>query len=236
MKLVILEGPVDLQFFKWFVLKQLRGQDISKKIIKENKELISMFKNLLRKNPEMARVDFLSLSDEILVLLSVGGKDNFEKVAEGIRGLVDALFKRGEDIKSIVFVGDKDAEHNILKAKNITEKNLSKIKRKINVYRIICNDYLEDVVLELVGSIKTFTETTHIQKDLEVLENLLKIIEEKYSDDDRVYKRKLSIVHAIIGPGCYRELFENLFEFFDNSDRIMQSFDVLDTFSRLLKE
>lgn len=91
-------------------------------------------------------------------------------------------------------------------------------------------------MLELVESIKTFAEKTHIQKDLEVLENLLKIIEEKYSDDDRVYKRKLSIVHAILGPGCYRELFENLFEFFDNPDRIMQSFDVLDTFSRLLKE
>ena len=174
MKLVILEGPVDLQFFKWFVLKQLNGQDIFKKILKENKELISMFKNLLGKNPEMARVDFLSLSDEVLVLLSVGGKDNFEKVAEGIRGLVDALSKREQNIRSIVFVGDKDAEHNILKAKNIAEENLSKIKMKINVCSIICNDYLEDVVLELVESIKTFAEKAHIQKDLKVLENLLK--------------------------------------------------------------
>lgn len=86
MKLVILEGPVDLQFFKWFVLKQLNGQDISRRIIRENKEIMLMFKNLISRNPEMARVEFLHFSDDILVLLSVGGKDNFEKVAKGIRG------------------------------------------------------------------------------------------------------------------------------------------------------
>ena len=92
MKLVILEGPIDLQFFKSFVIKQMKGEDIIRKIV----GLIGMFRNLLAENQEMARIEILSISDNTLVLLSVGSKSNFKIIAEGIKPLIDALRKEGQ--------------------------------------------------------------------------------------------------------------------------------------------
>ncbi len=60
---------------------------------KENKELISNFKNLLAENSEMAKVEIISINKCKILLLSVGGKDNFRVIGEGIRPLNDALKK-----------------------------------------------------------------------------------------------------------------------------------------------
>lgn len=146
--------------------------------------------------------------------------------------------KKEQNIESVIFIGDKDAKHSITRATNIAKESLSKTKRKkyIKVSSIVITNYLEDLVLELIELIKNLGENKSIEKDLEVLEDLLKIVEEKYTDDSRLYKRKLSIAHAILGPGCYRELFDNLFELFDDKNQLLKSLDVLNTFYELLNK
>ncbi|MHA1649512.1 MAG: hypothetical protein ACTSYB_04885 [Candidatus Helarchaeota archaeon] len=51
------EGYNDLQFFRSFLIKQMDGKIETK----ENKELISNFKNLLAENSEMAKVEIISI-------------------------------------------------------------------------------------------------------------------------------------------------------------------------------
>ena len=68
------------------------------------------------KNPEMAKVEVLSISDDVLILLSVGSKGNFKIIAEGIKPLIGALRKEGQNISSILFIADRDAESEVMES------------------------------------------------------------------------------------------------------------------------
>jgi len=227
MKLVILEGPIDLQFFKSFIAKQMK----SKVITKKNRNLIYTFKNLLTENPEMAKVEVLSISDDVLILLSVGSKGNFKIIAEGIKPLIGALKKEGQNISSILFVADKDAESEVMESERIIREKLEGEDWRINVGHILYGNYLEDLILEIVN---IFAKKSPENINIELLKSLLDIIEEQYNDDKYLHKRKVGIVHVVIGPRCFGHLFDEIFQFFDNPDHLLRHIGALSEFTKWL--
>lgn len=224
MKLVILEGPIDLQFFKSFVIKQMKGEDITKKSI----SLIEMFRNLLAENQEMARIEILSINDNTLILLSAGSKSNFKIIAKGIKPLIDVLRKKGQNVNSILFVADKDAESEVAVSKEIIKEKFGKEYWRINVSHILYCNYLEDLILEIVEII---TKRPPDNINTELLKSLLSTIEKQYNDDKYLYKRKVGIVHAVIGPRCFGHLFDEIFQFFSNLDYLLQHIGALSEFT-----
>ncbi len=229
MKLVVLEGPIDLQFFKSFLTKQMK----SRVITSENIKYVYMFKNLLAENPEMAKVEILSIGDDMLILLSIGSKGNFKIIAEAIKPLISTLRKEGENLNSILFIADKDAESEVTTAREVIRDKFEGEDRRINVGHILYIDYLEDLILEIV---KIIAKKSPEDVNIEVLRNLLSIIEKQYLDDKYLYKRKFSIIHAVIGPRCFGHLFDEVFKFFDNPDPLLQRIDVLSVFTKWLTE
>jgi hypothetical protein len=227
MKLALFEGYNDLQFFRSFITKQIGGRVVTK----ENRNIIDQFKNLLAENPEMAKVEVISLDNNKIILLSIGSKNNFEIIAEGIKPLIDALRKDEHNISSILFVADKDAESEVTNAVSVIKEKLKKESQKINVKHILYIDYLEDLILEIVNKIKSPKVV-----NTGLLKNLLNIIEEQYNDDKYLHKRKVGIIHVVIGPRCFGHLFDEIFQFFDNPDYLIQHIDVLSEFNNWLME
>ena len=227
MKLVILEGPIDLQFFKSFVIKQMKGVNV----IRESIDIVSMFKNLLAENQEMVRVEVLSIGENKVVLLSVGSKSNFITIAKGVKPLIDALRKKGQNVKSILFIGDKDAESEVTLSEKIIKRKLGKEDQNIDVSHILYSDNLEDLVLEIV---KIIAEESPEKINTELLKSLLSTIEKQYNNDKYLNKRKVGIVHVIIGPRCFGHLFDEIFQFFDNPDNLLQRIKELSKFAEWL--
>ena len=227
MKLVILEGPVDLQFFKSFIIKQMKGKDVTK----EKRDVIYMFKNLLTENPEMARVEVLFSGNEVVILLSTGSKGSFKIIAEGIKPLINALKKERLNITSILFIADKDAESEVVYSERIIREKLEREGWKISVEHILYNNFLEDLILGIVDMI---AKKSSRNINAELLRDLLNIIEEQYSNDRYLRKRKVGIIHAIIGPRCFGHLFDEIFQFFDNPDHLTRNFSVLSKFGEWL--
>lgn len=169
-----------------------------------------MFRNLLAENQEMARIKILSISDNTLILLSVGSKSNFKIIAEGIKPLIDALRKGGQYVNSILFVADKDAESEVAVSEEIIKEKLRREDWRINVRHILYGDYLEDLILEIAEII---AKRSPENINTELLKSLLNTIEEQYNDDKYLYKRKVGIIHVIIGPRCFGHLFDEIFSF-----------------------
>jgi len=231
MKLTVLEGPIDLQFFKSFVIKQMGG----KVVTKENRELVNMFKNLLAENSEMARVECLSVRDGMLILLSAGSKSNFKIIARGIRPLIDALRKEGQNISSILYVADMDAEPEVMESEKIIREKLASSKSKVNIGHLFYCNYFEDVILKIVDIM--VAEGLLGNEDIELLQKLIKIFEKRYNSDKYLHKRKVGIVHAIIGPRCFGHLFDEIFQRFDNSNHLLlEETNILVEYTRWLSE
>ena len=72
--------------------------------------------------------------------------------------------------------------------------------------------------------------------DRKILEKILKIIEEHYKDDKSLKKRKVSLIHGIIGPRCFGHLFDNMFRYFESLDDTQKNVDILISLKDWLKK
>jgi len=243
MKLFILEGSNDVQFFKSFLTKILKAKDISgrKKVKIDNEtynilELSLNFRRILERGD--ARIDVLVLNNEIIVLLSIGGKgmfkDTLNKLVKGLRGLTDKL-----NLTQIVFVGDADAKNIVEKSVEALKKTLSERKTIVGTERIrkkslenlsvkglIYKGKLEDLILSFYDKIK------HDLEDVETIDRMLEVLSEKYNDKF-LEKRKVCCIKAVLSPRCFGHLFDTIFEFAKDYD--IDEFYELKTFKELLQ-
>ncbi len=219
LKLILFEGINDLYFFCSFIKKVLNF--IRKTDVKEYWEmLVNNFRRMLESNPEEIRIEVLE-KDIILLLLSVGGKDNFRYIVNAFRPIYDKLRNNNFKIDSVIFVADCDAKNHI---ENLLE-GFSKKVSQIKVNKIIYKNKLEDIILEVIKS------SMNIEKD-EDLKTIFEILEKKFYNDKYLKKRKISIIHAFLSPRCYGQLFDEIFEKFKNYEGIYE----LKLFVSLLKE
>jgi hypothetical protein len=132
--LLVFEGFNDLQFFKSFLIKIEKYNDCTN----NNPEIETQFKKLLQRNPGRARIDILEhQQNDKVVLVSIGGKQYFNDIAEASKPLVTKL-----EISKILLIGDKDAEKEILSAKDkMLGKGLS-----VQVETVTYSEYLEDLI------------------------------------------------------------------------------------------
>ncbi len=215
MRLFVLEGSNDVQFFKSFMTKVLGAKDVTNK----NLELTLNFRRLLEKGD--ARVDVLELNGEIIVLLGVGGKSNFKIVSEAIYPLSRIL-----KVSYVIFVGDVDAKDNVDDAIDLARKRLKNRVCSVSVDGFTYKGHLEDIVLSLYESTKSSINA----EDIKTIDDLLKIIS-KYNDK-YIKKRKLCCVKSVLSPRCFGHLFDNLFE--NSKDSELESFEELRTFRNFL--
>ncbi len=220
MKLIILEGYNDLQFFKSFLIRIMGADDKTS----EEKLLVENFRRLIQSNPEMARVNILKLNKEKILLLSVGGKENFRLLAEGLRPLVNKI-KREKDeiIDGILFIADEDAKVDIKHAlETIKNSNLA-----IDADYILYDSYLEDMIIETASLIMESVN----EKERKLLKYVINIIDEHFKNDKYIKKRKIAIMHAIIGPRCFGHLYDEIFQ---KCKKFQNLFQKLRVFGKLI--
>ncbi len=204
------EGYNDLQFFRSFFTKIMKARNITR----EAPYLVEMFKKLIIENPEV-RVEILSLNNKKLLLLSVGGRENFEVIAKGLRPIINTIKKENkENIRGIAFIADEDAKKQVNAA-------IEKLKNlDLQVKKIFYKTHLEDVVLHITAF------TTLEENSKKLLNTFFSSIEKTFGNDKHIKKRKLSMLHAIVGPRCFGHLFDELFENTD-SQKILENSDIL---------
>ncbi len=116
-----------------------------------------------------------------------------------------------------MFIADKDAEKDVVKA----EQNIQHIT-EINVDFMLYEDYLEDLILKIIQEIN---HLNGIRND--VLEKLLNIIENHYENDKYILKRKVGILHIVIGPRCFGHLFDEIFGFIKSLEHLIDRINFL---------
>ena len=80
-------------------------------------------------------------------------------------------------------------------SEEIIKEKLGRENWRINVRHILYGDYLEDLILEIVEII---AKRSPENINTELLKSLLSTIEEQYNDK-YLYKRKVGIIHVVIG-------------------------------------
>jgi hypothetical protein len=218
MRLFIFEGSNDVQFFKSFLTKVLNAKDVTK----EHLKLISYFKEVLKL--ANARIDILQLKEDLVVLLSVGGKQNFKDIAIGINPLSTIL-----NLTHVIFIGDADAKDEVNESVNTAKSKLAKSGRTLTIDGFTYDEYLENLVINVYKAVKDVLNTD----DANRIEKLLEIIYNGYKDDKYLEKRMLCCIKAVLSPRCFANLFDSIFKFAKNKINI-DEFNELKKFKEFL--
>ena len=173
MIVLIFEGYTDLVlFYNIFKKFDYKDKGINKRLIKE----------IIGKLIENLTVRALYKDENDIILISVGGKGNIEKLVKHIEDIEEKI-KSYDEKSKIIFVVDKDSENIV---KNIGQNN-----------KLVYKNTLEDIILRILND-----------NEKKVLDNVYNYLKEKgllkfEQNEKLIDKCKISILHTIYNPECF---------------------------------
>jgi len=203
MRIIFTEGPLDVLLIRTILVKTLKWNDVTRNM---NFSIVrSQFQKLLVENQLDGVIRIVRRCDreddrETIVIVSVEGKDNFEKIATAVRPLKSVAEKINEELRGVLFVGDRDASEIL--------QRLYRPGGEVPILTLVYRSYMEDLLFEIftrvMGSLDNF--------ELDIYRKILGKVS-RFKDTDRApvwKKRKLSLLHLVFGPKCFENLFEAL--------------------------